>query len=279
MAPEMLDGWLLLWLSMIVMFIVQVGLSIYLLAIGHYNMTMYTYWSFTLLTFFFFLMLIALWVEGRLLTALILFYFPIVLGSTFDVLVLITIAIALNGSIFSDAITTDTPVSAVHTGDVLLHVVPPFEILILLLFGLYNYESYLMPASIASWSPPRLRYLYWLYFLASPLVPMLIYTASFNIADKYPTGIPTWVLWLVVILIDVIWMTATFKAFTGNPHQGIHSSILSTPSPPNPQELAASVGMASPGPVSFNISRPMPLGDSFLVATTPTERDAKAIVL
>lgn len=225
-GPYAKDGWMLLVVVQLVLTLCVWAVGVILLAYHHYNMTMYTYWSFTIVAFTYLLLSAALFVEGRLLAATLLFVLPVALGTTFGVCLLIVVAVQLNGNIFMSAITGDTGSGDVHSGDFILHTLPFLGTLILLVAGLQRYVSAVLTACAATWSPRSpARWLYVAYFLLAPLVPMFVYTFVFDPAVQYPTGIPTWVLWLVVLLFDFAWMLLLYKAFTANYHVAVRICV------------------------------------------------------
>jgi hypothetical protein len=215
----------------------RVALTIYLAVIGRYHLSMYTYWSQTMLVAFYVLLELSLFIERGLLTFTTLFAFPILLGSTFIVAVSIIIIIQQNSTIFfvadSSAWTQDA-LSLLHTGDWILHSLPLVEILFILALGWAMYARAIIASELASIRKSEWKAIYVLYWILAPLVPLLIYSCIFDIATVYPTGIPTYVLWLCLVGIDILWMALMFGAFTATANVAVCVySFFATPSHDN----------------------------------------------
>jgi hypothetical protein len=234
-APYSRDGWLLLYSVQVAFTLIVVAVGVGLVALGNYNLDMYTYWSFTIVLATYLLLVVALPLEGKLLALTLLFALPLAIGSTFNVALLIVIAIQLNGGILLSAMPTPGHVAAVHTGDWAVHVLPLLSVLVLFMVGLQRYASAVLVAAQSAWSQAwwPARGLYAAYFVLAALVPMGVYSLIFDPAVKYPTGVPTYALWLVVILIDTVWMFVVYKALTANYHISVRISVPVSGTSPN----------------------------------------------
>jgi hypothetical protein len=191
----------------IIAFVVWAAIFIYLLVNSRYDLSMFTYWSGIIVGVFFILLPIAIWYERWLITFFVLFVYPLAIVTTMIVSVAIVVIIKYNPAIYVDQGTSEggsiTP-GDLHTGDWLLHVFPLVAILALGHLGFSRWTRKIIRASLASWSMVW-RVLYYAYFLLVALIPLGIYTAVFGIDDHYPTDIPTPVLWLGVIALDLVW--------------------------------------------------------------------------
>lgn len=194
----------------------RVAVTVILAIKGRYDFTMYTYWSHTILVLFYALLWIALWTERWLLTFVTLLIFPIALGSTFLVMVSIVIIIQENAAVLTASLSTTLTLSLIHTGDWILHSLPVLEILLILCVGYLLYTRTIIAGEVAGMRKSEWKAIYVLYFIVSPMIPMLIYSLIFDPATHYPTGIPTYVLWLGLVAIDILWMMLMYFCFTAS---------------------------------------------------------------
>lgn len=202
----------------------QLGITIAFAVLGFYDMSMFTFWNYTLLTIFFAWLLAALIYERWLLTGVLLFALPIMLGTTFIVWVSIVIIVARNEDVFlGDG---STSVAKRHTGDWVVHDVPPMMMLITLALGFSMYARRALGYRERLFRTRTRRLLYVAYWLLSPLIPLGIYSLAFDIAVKYPTGIATGVLWVMLIGLCVAWQAVTLGAFTVNADVAVRLSTF-----------------------------------------------------
>lgn len=188
----------------------QIATTILIAVSGAYDMSMFTFWNYTLLTIYFTLLLAALFYERWLLT-IAFAVLPVLLGTTFIISVAIVIIVQRNADIFlGDG---STSVSTRHTGDWLVHYVPPFEMVLLFAIGLGLYARRVIGYRIGLFRTRTRRAIFYVYWMLSPLVPFAIYSAAFDIGEKYPTGIPTGILWVLLIVVCVVWMTFWLVVF------------------------------------------------------------------
>jgi hypothetical protein len=196
----------------------RIGVSVALIVDNRYDFTMYTYWSNTLVVVFYAMLVLGLFVEHWVLPFTTLFVFPLALGSVFLVAISIVIIIQQNEAVFFNctANSTSEALSLIHTGDWVLHSAPVIEILMLLGVGYVLYVRRIIASELDSIPRSEWRAVYVLYWYLAPLILMLIYSLIFDPATHYPTGIPTYVLWLGLVTIDVVWMTVWYLAFTSS---------------------------------------------------------------
>jgi hypothetical protein len=97
-----IHGFTFLKFATAVFFAVQLGLTIGLAVTGHYGLGAFTLWSFTMLTTYGGVQLVALFVQHWLLTASVMGGMPIVLGDTMIVCVTIVIFLQDNFALFTD---------------------------------------------------------------------------------------------------------------------------------------------------------------------------------
>lgn len=189
----------------------------YLLSIGRIDLTMFTYWSYTVLTIFYPLLLLGLVLERAVLALVCLFLLPLPLGATFDVSVAIVIVIQQNAKVFtSEADAGRTAINLIHTGDWVLHNLPLIEVIFLMGTGLLFYVRSILPAELHELRNREWGFVYRAYFYAAPLVLIGIYSIAFDITRHYPTNIPTYVLWLGLACINLLWMGVWYLAFTAD---------------------------------------------------------------
>jgi hypothetical protein len=206
-----LDGKLLLQLVAIVLMLLQIAVFAWLVSSGRWNGTMFTYWNYTGLTLFYILLVLALFIEKGLLTFIMLFVLPIFLGSTVLVSIAIVVIIQQNADVFTGGGGGNLALSLRHTGDWALHQLPPLEMAILLAVGLGDYARLVIPAEF---SQMNRRVLYVLYWIISPLVPFAVYCSIYDPTMHYPTGIPTYVLWLGLVSINIALQSMWLCRFT-----------------------------------------------------------------
>lgn len=207
---------ILLRLVLVVFFLIQVAVVIALIVKDRFDLTMYTYWSYTILTVFFALAVVALFTERWFLHFVTMYIFPIPLGSTFLVALSIVIIIQENQEVLVSNDNAGLALSLIHTGDWILHSLPVIEILLLMVCGWLLYARLIIGNRLATMKSAGNRTGYIIYFLLVPLVPMAIYSIAFDPAVHYPTGIPTYVLWIALVAIDLIWMTLMYLALTSS---------------------------------------------------------------
>ncbi len=233
-----------------VLLIWRVALTITLAVIGRYDLTMYTYWQNTMVVVFYILLWIALWFERGILTFTTLFVFPIPLGTVFLVAVSIVIIIQENEDVFTAGTSSGLALSLIHTGDWILHSLPLIEILLILGLGWLLYARAIIASEISSIAKSEWRAAYILYWLLVPLVPLLIYCLIWDIAVQYPTGIPTYILWLGLFALNFVWMTVWYFAFTSSANVGIsvYSFFGHPPVAVDPVVVSASLNTKPPPP-------------------------------
>ena len=193
------------------------AVTIALIVGGRYDLTMFTYWSNTIWLAYLCMHNVSLWSERWPLDFVVLFAFVFPLALTFVVCVSIVIIINENSDVFTAAATSgDLALSLIHTGDWILHSLPLIEILVLIAAGWYLYVRGVLAFELSSLRRSEWKAAYFLYWFLAPLVPLLIYTLIFDPAEKYPTGIPTYVLWLGLFALDLMWMALWYFAFTNS---------------------------------------------------------------
>ena len=212
-----LHGFTFLRLFTALFFAVQIGLTIGLAVTGHYGLGAYTLWSFTMLTAYAGVLLAALFVQHWLLTAIVLYGMPIVLANTMDVCIAIVIILQNNFQLFIDGTKCDTPVppnptplGTKHTGDWVEHNYTILATLVLA-FVMKTFWRYIVVRSQWSFSPLG-RWTYWAYWTFGPLLPLILYDLIFDVAKTYPTSF-TWIeRALILVGINVAWMTFMWVA-------------------------------------------------------------------
>ncbi len=205
----------------------QLGITIAFAVLGYYDVSMFTFWNYTLLTVFFAWLLAALVYERWLLTGVLLFALPVLLGTTFVVWVAIVIIVARNANVFLGD--DGTSVAKRHTGDWIVHDVPLAMMLITLSMGFAMYARRALGYRERLFRSRTRRLAYLAYWLLSPLVPLGIYSLAFDIAEKYPTGIHTGVLWVMLVGLCVAWQALSFGAFSVNADVAVRLHVFAAP--------------------------------------------------
>jgi hypothetical protein len=216
-TPVSMRGVLLVFMSVVVLF--QVAVVGYMLSQQRFHLYMFTYWNYCLVTLVWILVWCSLVWERWWLYFTALLAFPLTLGTTFVVNVTIVLVIQLNSRVFVAAgmgtgQDAQTALSLLHTGDWIFHDLPFIETLVLLAAGWTLYmRSVLAPELMALYNV-NWRATYQAYFVFVPLLPLAIYSACFDISVQYPTGIPTWVLWICLVGVNALWQWFWFHVFT-----------------------------------------------------------------
>lgn len=219
-----------------------------------------------MLTAFYPILFVALFIEGRLLTVTLAFLLPPILGCCAVVPIAITILIQINPNLYNHP---GTSVGSVHTGDMLVHLWPIISLLCTFVGGVYLYVRVTLLWVMAYWRSRGSQILYKLYFVASPLVPLFIYAAIFNPSVQYPSSLPEWAEWLGMIALVAICELFFWFSFTARispdrlrlslfgllPSSGGGSKDKDEPeiAPPPPERLVAPSQIAPRPPGSLEI--------------------------
>lgn len=242
----------------ILVLVYQVTLTILLAVNDAYHLDMYTLWAFTGYTIAAALLVTALFIESWMLTLMVLFALPLIAGTIVLVAALIIIIIARDATIYIDGSVCEMPpdddaysIEVLHTGDWLEHGVVVFNWLVVLLAG-YEYFHYIVVRSLKSWNPVW-QWLYFIYWMNIPLVPVVIYQAIFDAQKIYKTSFSQVELTFITLAIVWLWMLALWLIFTARysrkdirefwlPNaQEVRSGRLSGAGLPNPQAASVAV--------------------------------------
>lgn len=182
----------------------QIAMTIYMGVTGVYDLSMYTFWNYTFMTVFSAFFAAALFYERFLLTFTLLFLFPPLFASVAVVRFGIVVIVGRNADVFlGDG---SQSVEMRYVGDFVVHSLPLGMLLVALLAGLLLYIRRAVGYQLGIFRTWLGTGLYTVYYLFSGLFLLAIYTACFSIAKTYPTGIPTGLLWLALIGVDILWM-------------------------------------------------------------------------
>lgn len=200
---------------------VQIALTVVLIVNEAYNMKMFTLWSFTLLTAFNVVLLVALYVEHWLLTYSVLFGLPVILGNVVFVAVAIVVIIANDSTVYAHGTPCETPppanpehtVSQLHTGDWAEHAWPVFAVVLILLAGGEFLATYMVVRSLRSFGPVA-QWLYWIYWMCASLAILVVYQLIFDIGKIYPTSFTVAERTLILLAIIWVWQAVTWWIFT-----------------------------------------------------------------
>lgn len=198
----------------------QIAITVVAAVNDAYDLTMFTLWSFTMLTAFLVVLVAALIIERALFTLLVLFGLPLVLGNVVFVAVTIIVIIANNSAVYTDGSTCEQPppadpisMSNLHTGDWVLHGWPVFAMFLVLIAGGQYFARRVVIPSLRSFKPVW-QWLYFLYWECVSLVPLAIYQSIWDVDKKYPTSFTTAERTLIMLAILWVWMTALWAVFT-----------------------------------------------------------------
>lgn len=182
----------------------QLAMTIYMGVTGVYDLSMYTFWNYTFMTVFSAFFAASLFYERFLLTFTLLFLFPPLFASVAVVRFGIVVIVGRNADVFlgdgSQSIETR------YVGDFVVHSLPLGMLLVALLAGLLLYIRRAVGYQLGIFRTWLGTALYAAYYMFSGLFLLAIYTACFSIAKTYPTGIPTGLLWLALIGVNILWM-------------------------------------------------------------------------
>jgi hypothetical protein len=182
------------WLSVIATVVClawHIAATIYLAVIHEYHMNMYTYWSYTFETAFYVGLLAALLHQHTLLTALVIYALPIVLGNAIFVMLAIVIFIFNNGKLYIKGSVCAVPpgdlsMAALHTGDWEIHGFTVIRLFVLLLAGVFFFALRILIAQGKRWGVV-MRWGYFTYWMFTPLSALVLYQWIFDIDKLYPT--------------------------------------------------------------------------------------------
>ena len=242
-----------------VVLVYQIVLTVLLAINDAYHMNMYTLWALTGYTVAAVLLLAGMFTEGALLTGLTLVVLPLIAGTIVLVAALIIIIIARDADVYVDGSVCEMPpdddahsVEVLHTADWLEHGVVVFNWMVVLLVG-YEYFHYILVRSLRSWNPVW-QWLYFLWWMCGPLVPVVIYQAIFDAHEIYQTSFTVVQLMFLSVAIVWLWMLLLWIAFTARyTHEDLREYWF-----PNSAELAAGhlSGAGAPNSQSAEVAVP-----------------------
>jgi hypothetical protein len=211
----------------------QIGSTILLAVVHEYNMNMYTFWSYTLLTVFYTVLAVALFWERMLITLTTVFALPLVVGNAVFVALAIIIILANNAEAYRKGSECDTPagdlsLEELHTGDWLIHGGPVFGLLLVLLAGLEFFGQRLIVRQLRTWTAAS-QWLYWVYWMVSPLVLIVIYQLCFDVDKLYPTSFTLTERTLILAALTLCTQLLWWLIFTQVPeHEQLHAHSVPT---------------------------------------------------
>lgn len=193
-----------------------------------YKMNMYTYWSFTILTAFYALLLVSIVVERLFFTLTVLFALPVVLGNVVFVAIAIIIIIANNAEAYRKGSVCANPpgdmsLESLHTGDWIVHGLPVFGVMVVLLCGLEFFSQNIIAKQLKAWNA-ALQWLYWLFWMLGPLALITLYQLIFDVNKLYPTSFSVAERTAILASVVLIWQFLTWLIFTQvSQYQQIHA--------------------------------------------------------
>jgi len=188
---------------------------------GLFTFHKYTYWNLVITTVFFGWAFVATLTRGFPFKLLALYYYPIAFTSNAVVTVMINVILANNGYLFVSATEFgygQVSVGTAHFGDFIMHPLPLFLLLFLLVTGLVAQFRAVVSSYIQTELRPLSTFVYMMYWFFSPLSFTLLYLVFFNPVREYRVSFPLG-LWLVVGValsvlfqfINLVWMLSEFR--------------------------------------------------------------------
>lgn len=222
-----------LFFTVLVFFLLQIAVTIVLAVLDSYNMKMFTYWSFTILTAYYFSLLVALIVEHRAITAVVMFLTPITLGLTMFVFVAILVIVWDDARVLIEGTVCDTPAGDItmennYAGDKLIHAIPVIGMLTILYAGLefFSHRIFVLQVHRFSW---LCKWLYFAFWMLIPVCIVSLFQIIFNVEKTYPTGLPTWARILIMGAIIELWQGYTLFRFNSvSSYRQVHARALPT---------------------------------------------------
>jgi hypothetical protein len=184
----------------------------------HYNFSQYTYWNFLEVVVLCVGIMIGLVVQGYVEGLFALIYAPVAIGSALLVPLIVSLVIFLDPDVYLNGTICaggSMPMNYVRTGDWILHGLPPLQVLVLLLCGYLYYERTIL------FHFNRSRHWFWaflyaVFFIFCPAIPMGIYAAFNNIAKQYPVPWKSWQIVLASLAMDIVVMVTMYIIFVQN---------------------------------------------------------------
>ena len=190
---------------------------IYIIGEGIFRFNKYTYWNYTIQMVFDILLLISLILPNIIMKILSLIIFPIVLGSSFLVSIIIVIIIQRNDWEYVESTIFglgNYHIGDIHSADWIIHSAPLIERLILCLFGQLLLCKILLWDIVNRFKCDRSQWfyisIYYAWWVLSPLIPLCIFSVFFNPLNEYPTGFNIFQAITIVLILDIIVQTLTF---------------------------------------------------------------------
>jgi hypothetical protein len=220
-----------LFLTVLGFFLLQVSVSIVLLVLDSYNMKMFTYWSFTILTAYYATLLAALILQHRLITAVIMFFLPVVLGLVLFVFVAIIVIVWNSATVYIDGTVCDTPAGDItmeqlYVGDKLIHAIPVVGMFFVMFSGLEFFSHRIFVLQVRRFSL-LLKWLYFAYWMLAPVCIISLFQMIFNVEKTYSTGLPTWARLLImgaITLCTQVYILSVLNSVSS--YKQIHSHAL-----------------------------------------------------
>jgi len=175
--------------------VVNLVLFIVTAANNLFNVVMYTWWNFLIVTVWLAQILVGLWFEGKLNALIAMGITPIVLSSVTLVPIIIVLVIAINDEIYING-SVYQPIPGkkpytfgeIHTGDWVLHPVPFVEVAVVMYIYYQSYMRMLFYHFTRSRSRDEVL-LYFFFFEFAGALPLVIYSIPADPLKRYPTGL------------------------------------------------------------------------------------------
>ena len=151
---------------MLVSLAVNIAITAYLAVIGKYNLRAFTFWSFTILTAFNAVALLALFIQRGWLIVTMLFFMPLFVGNAMLVCIAIIILIYNNPMLYTG---NTIPPGQLHVGDWTVHGWPVLDSLLILLVCFEYFGRFILVKQLKRWKETPIDvWAYFVYWLFGP---------------------------------------------------------------------------------------------------------------
>jgi len=182
----------------------------YFISTSIYDARFFTYFNYTFVTTSLALLILSMW-NMNSYKLYVLFLLPLTYGTVIFVAFAIVVIVELNDWVFLKTSTFNggtKTIGLIHTGDFIIHYLPLFEILLVLLLLdrsavpiFKNFYASLRPSS---------KVYYTIYFLLSSLFLILLYMINMDFASNYPTSLPIASTIALVVVMAILFQSLLF---------------------------------------------------------------------
>lgn len=211
-----------------VLFVINMGVTIAMLALAVFGIDHFTYWDWLLVTVWLLGITLLFPVQGWPITLWAQWVTPLVVGSTALTTLLIWVIIAIDDRVYVGGTAADPAAhtvkytfSQIRTADWIVHGLPLLEVLLVYLFDFQLYFRAIIFhwERSAAWTA---RWWYWLWVYVGPLLLLLLYMAVFDPREKYTKKLTLAQGFGIAVALDLLVMTL----FTLSVRLHEHTSVL-----------------------------------------------------